>query len=91
MKKQKAGRPKKQIKKQLEGFEKKGLTMLGNRIKMLRIEAGYSNYEYFAYDHNISRAQYGKYEKGANISFTTLLKIMKAHKMTIEEFFSEGF
>lgn len=29
------------------------LKKLGNRIKQIRIEKGYSSYEYFAYEHNI--------------------------------------
>ena len=50
---------------------------LGNRLKQLRIKKGYTNYEYFAYEHNIGRAQYGKYETGSNIQFDTLLKLIK--------------
>lgn len=65
--------------------------LLGDRIKKLRIEKGYSNYEYFAYENNISRSQYGRYEQGEDMRFTTLVRIIKAHKMTLEEFFSEGF
>lgn len=80
-----------EAKKLTEAQEKKYLTKLGQRIKQLRIEKGYSNYEYFAYDVGISRAQYGKYEAGANIKFNTLLKIIKGFDMTVEEFFMEGF
>ena len=32
------------------------LKQLGLRIKNLRIKKGYTNYEYFAYENNISRA-----------------------------------
>lgn len=71
--------------------EQKYLTKLGSRLKKLRKEKGYSNYEYFAYEIGISRAQYGKYEAGANIKFTTLLKILKGLEISLEEFFSEGF
>ena len=60
---------------------------LSKRIKQLRIDKGYSSYEYFAYDHNISRPQYGKYEAGANIQLNTLIKILKAMNVTLEEFF----
>jgi hypothetical protein len=67
------------------------LKKLGNRLKQLRIKKGYTNYEYFAYEHNIGRAQYGKYETGSNIQFDTLVKLIKCHKMTVKEFFSEGF
>ena len=54
------------------------LKKIGERLKYFRKKAGYNNYEYFAYDHNISRPQYGKYEAGANIQLNTLLKILKA-------------
>jgi hypothetical protein len=40
---------------------------------------------------DISRAQNGRYEKGAAISFKTLVKIIKVQYISIEEFFSEGF
>lgn len=64
---------------------------LGNRIKQLRISKGYSNYEAFAYEHDIPRSQYGRYERGHDLRFSSLLKIIKALDISIEEFFSEGF
>jgi len=67
------------------------LKKLGERIKQLRIKGGYTNYEYFAYENNISRAQYGRYERGEDLRFGTLVKIISAHGITINEFFSEGF
>lgn len=69
----------------------KYIRQLARRIKKLRIKNGYTNYEYFAYENGISRAQYGKYEAGANMQFDTLIRIIKAHGMTVKEFFSEGF
>ena len=67
--------------------EKIFLKKIGEKLKFYRKKAGYSNYEYFAYDNNISRPQYGKYEAGANIQLNTLYKILKALKVTPEEFF----
>lgn len=67
------------------------LKKLGKRIKDLRIKKGYTNYEYFAFEHNIGRAQYGKYETGGNIQFNTLVKILKALDISLKDFFSEGF
>lgn len=63
------------------------LKQIGERLKYFRKKAGYSNYEYFAYDHNISRPQYGKYEAGANIQLNTLIKILKAMNVSLQEFF----
>lgn len=67
------------------------LKKLGARIKALRIKKGYSSYEYFAYEHNISRAQFGRYERGEDLRFSTLIKIVAAFDMTFEQFFSDGF
>lgn len=67
------------------------LKKLGQRIKQLRIERGYTSYEYFAYDHNIPRAQFGRYEQGKDIRFTSLVRVIDAFGITIAEFFSEGF
>lgn len=67
------------------------LKKLGNRIKQLRIKKGYASYEHFAYDHDISRAQFGRYEKGQDLKFTSLVKVVKSFDMTLTEFFSEGF
>lgn len=76
----------------IEDFSKEAvLKKLGARIKEIRIKKGYTSYEYFAYEHNISRAQFGRYERGEDLRFSTLAKIITAFEMTFEEFFSEGF
>jgi len=67
------------------------LKKLGKRIKELRIAKGYSSYEYFAYEHNISRAQYGRYEKGEDLRFSSLSKVITALGITMKDFFAEGF
>ena len=67
------------------------LQQLGNRIKNLRIKEGYTSYEYFAYEHDIPRAQFGRYEKGQDLRLSSLIKVINAFGMTLEEFFSEGF
>lgn len=69
----------------------KDLVRLGNRIKELRIKKGYTNYEYFAYEHDFPRAQYGRYEKGEDLRYSSLLKVIRAFDMTPKEFFGEGF
>lgn len=67
------------------------LQKMGARIKALRIKKGYNSYEYFAYDHNISRAQFGRYEQGQDLRMSSLIKVVNAFGMTLPEFFSEGF
>ncbi|MBS9462505.1 helix-turn-helix transcriptional regulator [Flagellimonas sp. 389] len=69
----------------------KEIEKLAKRIKSLRIEKGYSSYENFAFDNKIHRAQYGRYETGTDMQFTSLLRIAEAFDMTLEEFFSKGF
>lgn len=76
---------------QFEEFKREELHKLANRIKELRIKKGYTSYEYFAYDHNIPRAQYGRYEKGEDLKFSSLLKILKGLNISLKEFFEEGF
>lgn len=71
--------------------EEKLLKQMGNRIRNLRIDAGFTSQETFAYEANIPRAQYGRYEAGTNITFLSLNKILKFHKLSLEAFFSQGF
>ncbi|WES96549.1 helix-turn-helix transcriptional regulator [Chryseobacterium arthrosphaerae] len=74
-----------------EFLKEEVLKKLGKRIKEIRMAKGYSSYEYFAYEHNISRAQYGRYEKGEDLRFSTLAKVINAFGMTMNEFFAKGF
>ncbi len=67
------------------------LKMLGKRIRDLRIKAGYTSHESFAYTFDFPRTQYGRYERGHNITYLNIIKIVRAFDMTLEEFFSEGF
>jgi transcriptional regulator with XRE-family HTH domain len=67
------------------------LEKLGKRINALRIAKGYSSYENFAFDHKIPRAQFGRYENGEDLRYSSLLKVIAAFDMTVVEFFSEGF
>lgn len=81
----------KRNREQHETHSREYLQKLGNRIKALRIQAGYTSYEFFAYDHNISRAQWGRYENGQDLKFSSLVKVVDAFNMTLSEFFNEGF
>lgn len=71
--------------------ETKLRALLGKRIVQLRKKAGYTSQETFAYDAEIPRALYGRFEKGANMTITSLYKIVQQHNISFEEFFSEGF
>lgn len=63
---------------------------MGKRIRQLRKQKGYTSHETFALAHNISRSQYGRYERGVQMEFTTIVKITEALGVTLAEFF-EGF
>ena len=75
----------------MENFEEEKLIQLGDRLRYFRKLKGFTNYEHLAYDLGISRSQYGKYENGGNIKFTTLCKILNHLGIPLEEFFNEGF
>lgn len=66
------------------------ITRLGNRIRELRLKT-HSNHEKFAFEHDISRTVYGRWENGADMKFSSILTVLEAHNMSLVEFFSEGF
>jgi transcriptional regulator with XRE-family HTH domain len=65
----------------------KRLIKIGERLRELRKKAGYKSYENFAFDNEINRVQYGRMEKGANITLVSLLNVLDIHKITLEDFF----
>ncbi len=69
----------------------KEIRKLARRIRDLRIKKGYSSYENFAFENGIHRAQYGRYETGTDLQYSSIVKIAKAFDMTLAEFFNEGF
>ena len=77
--------------KELDKYTDKQLANLGKRIKKLRKEAGFTNYEQFAFTHGINRVQYGRYENGSDLRFSSLMRVLQALDISPKEFFSEGF
>lgn len=68
------------------------LKKVGDRMREIRTKKGFSNYEIFAFEHNLGRSQYGKYENGTeDLRLSSLHKVISSFDMTFEEFFSEGF
>jgi len=67
------------------------LVKLGARLKQVRLEKGYTNYEKFAYEKGLSRSQYGSYESGKNITFIVLMRLLDCLDISVSEFFSQGF
>lgn len=65
---------------------------IGDRIKAVRKAKGHKSSEKFAFQHDIDRAQYGKYEQGIiDMQISSLVKVLVALDIDIQEFFSEGF
>ena len=71
--------------------EEEIMKKLGERIRAIRLSKGYTSHETFAYENDINRVQYSRYERGEDLRFTTLLRILHAFDMSLEEFFGEGF
>jgi transcriptional regulator with XRE-family HTH domain len=67
------------------------LKKIAERLKYLRKKKGYTNMDIFAYEHGFGRAQYGRYENGQDLRFTTIVRLANCFGMSIQEFFSEGF
>lgn len=64
---------------------------LGARIKQLRIEAGFTNADDFAFEHSFTPSAYRGLERGGNIEYNTLIRILNSHGLTYIDFFSKGF
>ncbi len=60
---------------------------IGEKLKKLRKDKGYSSYENFAWDNNLPRMQYWRMEKGTNFTIKNLIKILDIHGLTFKEFF----
>lgn len=62
---------------------------ISKKLKEMRIEAGYTSYENFAIDKGLQRMQYWRMEKGSNFTFTSFLKILDAHEISLADFFQD--
>ena len=59
---------------------------IGNELKRLRKEAGITSYADFAWAHGLSKTQYGRLEHGANLTITSLYKVLAIHNVSVPEF-----
>ena len=44
-------------------------------FKKMNVSKGYSNYEVFAFENNLSRSQYGQCEKGSDLRLLAYLEL----------------
>ena len=65
------------------------LKRVGEGIKELRLNAGFTSAETFANEYNLNRVQYWRVEKGANITLKTLLNILSLHNLSPSVFFNQ--
>ena len=62
---------------------------IASRLKEIRKERGYSNYEHVAYELGMSRSAYWKLESGVNFQLKTLMKVCTLFNVTLSEFFKD--
>ncbi len=60
---------------------------IASRLKELRKNKGYSNYEHIAFELGMSRSAYWRLETGVNFELKTLIKICKLLEISLEDFF----
>lgn len=86
--------PKKKVAKKATKKEEKpnnpDLIKFGEKIKERRIELGYSNSDYLAFEINVARSQLNRYEAGLDdLRLTTLLKLLRHMGLKPSEFFKD--
>jgi transcriptional regulator with XRE-family HTH domain len=81
--------PKKTSLKEPDKVIDKKLKSVGNKLKKLRKEAGFTNYENFAFEYDFNRVSYGRIETGVNITLKSLIRVLEIHKITLNEFFKD--
>lgn len=63
------------------------LKAIAFRLRTLRKEKGFSNYEHIAFELGMSRSAYWRLESGANFELKTLIKICRLLNVSLTEFF----
>jgi transcriptional regulator with XRE-family HTH domain len=62
---------------------------VSRKIKALRISRGYPTAESFTKRHGLSRSLYIRFEKGSDLRFSSLIRIIKAFDMSFADFFED--
>lgn len=75
------------MKKSTENQIEPEYVAIANRLKSLRKERGYSNYEHIAFELGMSRSAYWRLEQGVNFELKTLIKICRLLNISLQEFF----
>ncbi|ATP58066.1 transcriptional regulator [Pedobacter ginsengisoli] len=65
---------------------------IGLRLKQIRKELGFNNSDAFAYEFQLNRSQYGKYEAGSeDLRISSLIKILDKLKISLNDFFNQDY
>lgn len=75
------------MKKSVDTLKDPEYFAIASRLKELRKDKGYSNYEHIAFELGMSRSAYWRLETGVNFELKTLIKICKLLNITLEDFF----
>jgi DNA-binding XRE family transcriptional regulator len=75
------------MEKSINSINEKEYKAIAMRLKELRKQKGFKNYEHIAFDLGMSRSSYWKLEQGANFEIKTLIKVCRLLDVTLEEFF----
>ena len=71
---------------------KEELKKIGERLRKIRKDKGYSSPDKFAYEHDINRSQYGKYEAGSeDLRISSLIKVLNKLGVSLSDFFGEKY
>jgi transcriptional regulator with XRE-family HTH domain len=65
----------------------KEFKLISKRLKFLRKQKGYNNYEHIAFELDMSRSAYWRLESGENFEMKTLIKVCRLLGVSLEVFF----
>lgn len=66
------------------------LVQIGEKIRMLRKQnPEFDNYEVFAFTHQINKVTLQRIERGENYNMESLLKVLRALDVPLNEFFRD--
>jgi transcriptional regulator with XRE-family HTH domain len=62
---------------------------IGEKLRKLRKENGYTNYITFADENGLDKSQYWRLEAGIGFNIKSLIRILDIHKVSLREFFAD--
>ena len=65
------------------------MAAVGDKLRKIRVERGYSGYDFFAWENKLSPRQYLNMEQGKNFTMNSLIKVLDIHGIKLNEFFSD--